>query len=622
MLFEACNEGRTRLVRGLIILGADYTYRNMFNDQAIHTASDKGHTDVIRVLVEAGADINSKGKYDCTPLLWAAFSGQLSAAKYLMDSGAEINARNNMCVFHTSNSINRSQYKKYHNHVESNTLHKCKGWTALHRAAEYNHLKVVCELLDRQADRNIQNNGHTALMQARSSNYNDIALVLDDCAISPNDPNVAKVLFTAIQNGNVNVVADLLRRGASIDIRGPAGETPFQLATRFPQLKEQEYDQELSSYNKTGHKPQDSLEMIVQNATDKSNAMAKLFLSQKLSSHDQESITRRVADISDHCRAPHFDVNILGEEQKFYLNSANNDNKETLLDSCVKLGLIPEREEILEIMRRRGRGANRDSQLEKFRIKEEVKRAIPSSVGLRDCLISVSEKYAWSKLKMYFKISASLIMLIIAIGFYVFDVSTDILFTQEMMSKFQKNFYGERNRCRETLQDCYENEERFSDPGEWFTIGVVSGVHVGLSVVVAFIIWATIEFGRECGVASFKNLPIPIVTRIFKFICDIDLYRNRKERGNYSEKEYLAVRKTIVDKISAYENVVNLSLIIEASVEASFQFFLQTTFIIPSVVLAFTDPSRGFEWTQLVNFRYVSIAMSFASFSFGFYKIR
>ena len=68
--------------------------------------------------------------------------------------------------------------------------------------------------------------------------------------------------------------------------------------------------------------------------------------------------------------------------------------------------------------------------------------------------------------------------------------------------------------------------------------------------------------------------------------------------------------------------MVNLSLIIEASVESSFQFFLQTTFILPSVVLAFTDPSRGFEWTDLVNFRFLSIAMSFASFSFGFYKIR
>ena len=91
---------------------------------------------------------------------------------------------------------------------------------------------------------------------------------------------------------------------------------------------------------------------------------------------------------------------------------------------------------------------------------------------------------------------------------------------------------------------------------------------------------------------------------------------------NISEEEYQAEKNRIVDKISAYENVVNLSLIIEASVEASFQFVLQTTFILPSVILAFTDPAGRFEWADLVNWRFISIGMSFASFSFGFYKIR
>ena len=222
-----------------------------------------------------------------------------------------------------------------------------------------------------------------------------------------------------------------------------------------------------------------------------------------------------------------------------------------------------------------------------------------------------------------------------------------------MLDKSQRNFNLEKNECRanfhnefnkaimdchmqfdptvcmgsltiakKSLQDCYENEERFTKPHECFTLSVVSGVHVGLSVLIAFIIWAAVEIGRECGAASIVNLPIPVVTKIYKFICDIDLFTIETDWKKNSEKAYQAEKKKIVDKISAYENVVNLSLIIEASVESSFQFFLQTTFILPSVVLAFTDPSRGFEWTDLVNFRFLSIAMSFASFSFGFYKIR
>ena len=157
-------------------------------------------------------------------------------------------------------------------------------------------------------------------------------------------------------------------------------------------------------------------------------------------------------------------------------------------------------------------------------------------------------------------------------------------------------------------------------PDEWFTVGVVSGVHVGMSVVIALIVWAAVDFGREYEVCFIVNLPIPVITKVYKFICDIQLFKN--EHNRKSEKEYQVEKKKIDDKISAYETVVNLSLIIEASVEASFQFVLQTTFILPSVVLAFTDPAGSFEWADLVNWRFISIGMSFASFSFGFYKIR
>ena len=146
--------------------------------------------------------------------------------------------------------------------------------------------------------------------------------------------------------------------------------------------------------------------------------------------------------------------------------------------------------------------------------------------------------------------------------------------------------------------------------------------HVGLSVITALIVWAAVDFGREYEACFIVNLPIPIITKVYKFICDIHLFKNEHNRKNISEKEYQDEKKRIVDKISAYETVVNLSLIIEASVEASFQFFLQTTFILPSVVLAFTDPAGRFEWTDLVTLRFISIGMSFASFSFGFFKIR
>ena len=217
-LFQASDEGKTRLVRGLLIAasrgllvaGSSYEYKNAVGDQAIHRAARNGHVDTVRLLLEAGANVNSKNQAGWTPLLEAANTGQLGTARYLLDSGAEINTRD------------------------------IEGWAALHWATYGNHLSLVCKLLDRKADKSIvdNSNNRTALDRARHMNYKDIALVLDDTKITTeNDANISKVLMTAIHNGNVNVVAELLRRGVSIDIKGPFGETPFQIATRLPQIR-------------------------------------------------------------------------------------------------------------------------------------------------------------------------------------------------------------------------------------------------------------------------------------------------------------------------------------------------------------------------------------------------
>ena len=126
--------------------------------------------------------------------------------------------------------------------------------------------------------------------------------------------------------------------------------------------------------------------------------------------------------------------------------------------------------------------------------------------------------------------------------------------------------------------------------------------------------------------AAITNLPIPVITKVNRFLWDITLYRHfawtERNKNADTEKIYQAKKKQIDDEISTYENVVNLSLIIEASIEASFQFFMQTIFVLPTVILAFTDPTGVFDWANLFNIRFASIAMSFASFSFGFYKIR
>ena len=235
---------------------------------------------------------------------------------------------------------------------------------------------------------------------------------------------------------------------------------------------------------------------------------------------------------------------------------------------------------------------------------------------------------------------------------YSLDVYTDVNFSWGMFAQSAKNFSKEREICKSDFdfefdktvfkcktffdanncmvnirsieklgESCFENEERFREnPSEWNLAGVISAVHYVLPFLISFMIWIIYEVGRSCGALNVFNLPLPPLTKFYRFLCDIKLFKNYADRNDIAEKEIH--KKEILEEISFSENIVNLSLIIEASVESSFQFFFQTTFQLPSIILAFTDPSSGFEWTDLFNWRFFSIAMSFASFSVAFFAIR
>ena len=84
-----------------------------------------------------------------------------------------------------------------------------------------------------------------------------------------------------------------------------------------------------------------------------------------------------------------------GDEQKFYLKFDKEDGKETLLQSVVNNVLIKDREEILEIMKKVDLSRHSGSTEQKdadFRLKKQVKKACPSSIGLRDCIQSCNDK--------------------------------------------------------------------------------------------------------------------------------------------------------------------------------------------------------------------------------------
>ena len=102
--------------------------------------------------------------------------------------------------------------------------------------------------------------------------------------------------------------------------------------------------------------------------------------------------------------------------------------------------------------------------------------------------------------------------------------------------------------------------------------------------------------------------------------------KSEEKKENPEEKilTFEEKKEKFQKKLDKIEDIVNLSLILEASLEASFQFFFQTVYIMPSVVVALTalSTSRTFAWEDLFNRRITSILLSFLTVSWAFYTIR
>ena len=130
------------------------------------------------------------------------------------------------------------------------------------------------------------------------------------------------------------------------------------------------------------------------------------------------------------------------------------------------------------------------------------------------------------------------------------------------------------------------------------------------------------------GLKSLFRLPHPIVAKFNKFRCLRQMYNNFANEKRYdnddTKKEFERLKEQYQRKLDKIEDIVNLSLILEASLEASFQFFFQTVYIMPSVVVAINGifDSKTFAWEDLFNRRILSILISFLTFSWAYYAIR
>ena len=333
-----------------------------------------------------------------------------------------------------------------------------------------------------------------------------------------------------------------------------------------------------------------------------------------------------------------------------------NKADETAFQMILDKQMLITREYIIDRMINEIPGNCYDEALEEYKITQKIKSMLSSSVGLRDSIRSVRDRFKWGLGMFWFMLVRSFILeVIFGTGFYFLDIYTDLQFTLYLFGQSERNFTAEIEKCTPEFHsefamtksscepgvnfdpytclelvrsvkliadECFVHDKRFENSSDWIIVGIMSACHCALPIIVSIITWMFTSNWMLCTRRSLLTFPLPFVTKMYQFHYTKKLFETytKDRRGEEDRSNFELSRGKWMNKIRNHEAVVNLSLLIEASIESSFQFWFQTTFLIPTVIITITDGLVN--WTDLFSWRLASICISFGTFAYAFYNIR
>lgn len=244
-LMDAAYTGETDAVRLLIKEGADVnaTAVSLQTTPLIY-AAEKGYNDVVQILIEAGANTNAKADWGFTPLLAASQYAHHEVVKTLLDAGsnaletcqadgAKTTALHLLSddTVSKNNSIVETAKLLIDAGVDVNAQNEDKK-TALMIASANGHTSLVEFLLQSGANINITDaNEKTALIYAIEHGQLNITRLLLD-KNQPSKKNLNSYLMIAAQASSLNVVKDIIKRGADVNTTDEHLNSPLSIALK------------------------------------------------------------------------------------------------------------------------------------------------------------------------------------------------------------------------------------------------------------------------------------------------------------------------------------------------------------------------------------------------------
>ena len=116
------------------------------------------------------------------------------------------------------------------------------------------------------------------------------------------------------------------------------------------------------------------------------------------------------------------------------------------------------------------------------------------------------------------------------------------------------------------------------------------------------------------------KVPLSPFTKFHKTIIEAKSHLNNKRKG---EADYDKTNTELIQELEEQKTITTISMIQDASFESSFQFLFQGLYSLKTIIFAIMDLEGGsLTLTDLVNWKNVSILLSFLSFAFTSFNIR
>lgn len=203
---QATNTGTMlEIVDQLLEKGLAIDDRDDDGHTALHEASLYGRVDLMNGLIARGANVNAKDKWQDTPLDRACLNGYTDAVKCLVSHQAEINTHSGGCE-------------------------------GLSRAVRNGHLELSTFLLNNGAKALPVSSGGPELLYAARSGVSEMIHLLVDREFSSQGP---RSLLRAASMDSVQVVAQLVAHGVSVDVKNSKQQTLLHLAVLGKRMERQ-----------------------------------------------------------------------------------------------------------------------------------------------------------------------------------------------------------------------------------------------------------------------------------------------------------------------------------------------------------------------------------------------